>query len=109
MGWAAKLWNVMQITMPPLKADRSYLRFLKEHTKYNPREEYNPCVTSWSESAAVALEQMRPWHDVGFRGAFLSDFISTATTESAIRKIIADTSHAGGVRVRFLPGATYSN
>jgi len=109
--WARQLkqWNVMQLTMPPLKADTSYVHFLKEHSVGIPGEEYNPYTTAWSTSAAIALRKMRPWHDTEFRGSSLLDFLNANATESAIRKIIADTSHAGGVRIQFLPGATYAN
>ncbi len=52
---------------------------------------------------------MRPWHNVEFRGNYVHDFLSAAATEETVRYIVADTSHAGGVRVRFLSGATYAN
>lgn len=109
--WAgrARLWNVVQLTMPPLKADTSYLRFLSEPTKRKEGKEYNPYSTPWSKSAATALRLMRPWHDVEFTGVYLADFFSATATESAVRQIIADTSHAGGVRIRFLKNSTYSN
>ncbi|AMR29304.1 hypothetical protein A0257_20845 [Hymenobacter psoromatis] len=111
--WAGQLkqWNVMQVTMFPLKADTSasYLSFLKEHPEHNARNEFNPYVTPLQAVAANTLQKMRPWHNAEFSGNRLADFLSAATTESAIRKIIADTSHAGGVRIRFLPGATYAN
>ncbi|MDO7883982.1 hypothetical protein [Hymenobacter cheonanensis] len=104
-----KLWNMMQVTLPPLKADTSYLHFLRKHVKDKQAIEYNPYTSSRSKNEVITLQKMRPWHDTEFRGVFLADFLNAATTESAIRKIIADTSHAGGVRVRFLPGSTYTN
>jgi len=101
--------SVLQLTMPPLKADASYLHFLEKHRQYPSSIAYNPYVNSRSKEVAGVLQTMRPWHDVEFRGICLSDFLSAATAEAATRHIIADTSHAGGVRVRFLPGATYAN
>ncbi|MDJ0364692.1 hypothetical protein QMK33_05965 [Hymenobacter sp. H14-R3] len=55
------------------------------------------------------LNTLRPWHDITFKGRELPDFFSAAATESAIRQVMADSGHAGGVRVRFWPGATYAN
>lgn len=86
-----KQWNVMQITMPALHVDKS---------------------ASWNKvvyQSPAQLNTFRAWHTIDFDGQGLSDFFSAASTESAIRKIIADTSHVGGVRIRFLPGATYAN
>lgn len=97
--WAGRLkrWNVMQITMPKLKL------IPKEFRLYNDNNYSIPCET------VVELHKIRPWHNAEFNGEPLFDFLNAATTESAIRKIIADTNHAGGVRIRFLPGATYAN
>ena len=111
--WAGRLrqWNALQLTMFPLKADTStsYFRFLKKYPEHKLKKEFNPYVTPLQNVAANTLQKMRPWHNVEFNGNRLADFLSAATTESAIRKIIADTSHAGGVRIRFLPRATYAN
>lgn len=101
--------NVLQVTMPPLKADTSYLHFLKKYAPHPSNTAYNPYTTPWSEEVAGVLQTMRPWHDVEFLGHYLPDFFSAATTEAAVRRIIADTSHAGGVRIRFLSGAAYAN
>ncbi len=96
--WAGQLkrWNVLQITMPKMK-------LTPEDLKAYGSAYQLPYKT------IAELNEARPWHNVEFEGEPLSDFLSAATTESAIRKIITDTSHAGGVRVRFLPGATYAN
>jgi hypothetical protein len=52
---------------------------------------------------------LRPWHDAEFIGAPLTDFLVTATIENAVLAINADTSHIGGVRIRFSQQATYAN
>jgi hypothetical protein len=91
-----KQWNVIQLTMPPLKIK------LEDVQQYG-REYFMPYM------ALGELNKTRPWHNAEFTGKLLPDFFSAATTESAIQKIIADTSQAGGVRIRFLPGATYAN
>jgi hypothetical protein len=104
-----KLWNVIKLTMPPLRGNASYMHFLEQHPLHKLKEEYNPYTTAWSPNAAAMLRKMRPWHDIEFGGNDFPDFLSANATESAIRQIIADTSHAGGVRVRFLPGTTYTN
>jgi hypothetical protein len=103
-----KRWNVLQLTMMPLKADTSYLRFLKSLPASKVRNEFNPYATPLPTISTSVLQKLRPWHTVDFSGQHLADFFSAAAVESATRKIIADTSHAGGVRVRFLPCATYS-
>jgi len=108
-GRQLKNWNVLQVTMPPLKVDTSYVHSLKENTQQVIRNEFNLYVTPLSTVGASMLQKMRPWHSVEFNGNSLTTFLSAAATESAIQKIIVDTSHAGGVRVRFLPGATYAN
>ncbi|TFZ64674.1 hypothetical protein E4631_19375 [Hymenobacter sp. UV11] len=109
--WAGQLkrWNVLQITMPPLKVDTSYLSFLKKYPEPKAVNDFKPYVTPLQTVGASVLQKLRPWHNVEFSGNRLPDFFSAATTESAIRKIIADTNHAGGVRIHFLPGATYAN
>jgi hypothetical protein len=104
-----KLWNVMQLTMPPIKADTNYWRFSNAQAENTLRHGFNPYVTPLPTIAASTLQKMRPWHDVEFSGNHLADFLNAATAESATLKIIADTGHAGGVRIRFLPGATYTN
>ena len=91
--WAGPLtrWNVMQLTMPPL------------HTTE---------LAPWNEviyKSADQLNDFRLWHTAELIGSDLPDFLNTATIEAAVKKIIADTAHAGGVRIRFRPGATYSN
>ena len=86
-----KQWNVMQMTIPAFHVDKS---------------------ASWNTvvyQPPKQLNSFRPWHDAAFEGNKLADFLNAATTESAVRQIIADTNHAGGVRIRFLPGATYAN
>ena len=82
--WAGqlKVWNVMQITMLPLQGERSL---------------------------PVEINKFRNWHDITFNGNQRSDFFNAAATEAAIRKINADSSHDGGVRVRFNSGSTYAN
>jgi hypothetical protein len=104
-----KLRSVLQVTMPPLQPDTSYVHFMEKHAPRPLPTAYNPYSTPWSKDVGDILQGMRPWHNVEFRGSYLPDFLSAATTEAAIRYINADTSHAGGVRIRFLSGATYAN
>jgi hypothetical protein len=104
-----KQWSVMQLTMPPLKVDTSYTRFLREYRTSKHKNELDIYATPLPIIPASALQKMRPWHTVNFYGNRLADFFSAATTESAVRKIIADTANAGGVRIRFQSGAIYAN
>ena len=55
------------------------------------------------------LTKFRPWHDIEFSGKAMPDFFSATATELAIHEISADTSHVGGVRMRFLTGSIYAN
>jgi hypothetical protein len=86
-----RLPNVMQMTMPPL---------------------YSSKANSWVVpvyGTVAELNRLRPWHDADFVGAPLNDFVNAEATQIAIRAINADSSHAGGVRIRFQPQATYGN
>ncbi|RZJ90093.1 MAG: hypothetical protein EOO60_09330 [Hymenobacter sp.] len=96
--WQGQLrqWTMIQLTMPPLTISS----FAGEKPGLYAR------VTNQSR---WQLNRFRPWYDIKFKGQALPDSQSAAATEAAIRKIIADTKYAGGVRVRFLPGATYAN
>ena len=100
--WARQLkrWNVLQLTMPVLRPDTSFINFYKR-----ARIPYR----DYASESPNRLAKLRPWHDAEFRGASLADFLNAAVTESAVRSIIADSSRAGGVRIRFWPGATYAN
>jgi hypothetical protein len=96
--WAKqlKLQNALQLTMPPLRLHQEEgLHYAKSYIDLY--------------RTPAALNNMRCWQNAAFKGEELSDFFNATITEAAIRNIIADTSHAGGVRVRFLPGATYTN
>ncbi|MGI4760277.1 MAG: hypothetical protein ACRYF0_06195 [Janthinobacterium lividum] len=86
-----RLSNVIQLTMPQLQASK--LNMWPPVLYQSPKE----------------LEKYRPWHTVDLGNEVVADFFGTATTETAIRQIIADTSHAGGVRIRFWPGTTYTS
>jgi hypothetical protein len=55
------------------------------------------------------LNDFRPWRDAEFTGALINDFVNAAFIETAIKSIKADTSQAGGVRIRFGQHAAYSN
>lgn len=85
-----RLNNVLQITMPPLPAGK--LGLWPELFHQSPKQ----------------LEKYRPWHTVDLNCELIPDFFGTAAAEAATRQIIADTSHAGGVRIRFWPGTTYA-
>ena len=91
--WAGQLrqWNVMGVTLPAFHVNKS--------APWNAVFYQSP----------KQLSSFWPWQDAAFTGNKLADFLNAASTESAIRQIMADTSHAGGVRIRFLPGATYAN
>lgn len=100
--WASQLkqWHVLQITMPALQPDTSFTNFYKR-----AKIPYHDYACESPDS----LAKLRSWHDAEFCGTNLTDFLNAAATESAVRGIMADSSHAGGVRVRFWPGATYAN
>jgi len=85
-----RLWNMLQVTMPSRLPD-SFWR------------DYPPFY------ASRQLAQFRPWHEVKLVGQLLPDFLSLNQLAAASRAIKLDTLRAGGVRVRFGPGATYAN
>ncbi|MGI4736731.1 MAG: hypothetical protein ACRYG7_16285 [Janthinobacterium lividum] len=68
-------------------------------------------TTEWfiPNATQEAIEPMRPWHTVDVVGLPLADFIANATAEANVRRINADTTQAGGVRIRFSQHATYAN
>jgi hypothetical protein len=86
-----RLPNVMQLQMPPWK----------------PSEGKFWGVPVYGSKAE--LNNFRPWHDAEFTGAPINDFVNDAFTETAVKAIQADTSQAGGMRIRFGRHATYSN
>lgn len=96
--WERKLrqMSVLQLTMPKLK--------LTPADSENYDKEYRIVYKPLAE-----LNKLRPWHNTDFRGSRLLDFLNANATESSIKRIIADTSQAGGMRIRFWPGATYAN
>ena len=55
------------------------------------------------------LDSIRPWHEVEFTGRSLLDFMAFEQTIQLVKVIQADTSHAGGVRIRFQRHATFSS
>jgi len=61
------------------------------------------------KEALAKIDRMRPWHTIEFGGQPLADFFSSQMMEDGIKLINADSSHAGGVRIRFRPGITYAN
>jgi hypothetical protein len=88
-----RLPTVMQLTMPPLKP-----------------EESTPWLTKTPIYRLVAtLDLLRLWHDVDFVGAPLNDFANAEIAKTAMRAMITDSSHEGGVRIRFRQQATYAN
>jgi len=91
--WQGQLrfWNMLQVTMPARKpvAGMSW----NDVVYRSPRQ----------------LNHFRAWHEVKLVGQALPDFFSLNELETATRAIQTDTSHVGGVRVRFGPGATYAN
>jgi hypothetical protein len=84
--------TVIQLTMPPLKPDKSDI-----------------WLTAPAYKPVDKLNVLRPWHDTDFVGTPLNDFVNAKATQIAIRAINADSSHAGGVRIRLQQGATYGN
>jgi hypothetical protein len=85
------LRTVLQVTMPSVKSsvDAPWNNFVYKQ----PSE----------------LNALRPWHDADFVGAPLTDFVTASTIGNAVLAINADTSHVGGVRIRFRQQATYAN
>lgn len=104
-----RLVNALQITMPPLKADTSLIAFYKVHGRGRNAADYSPYTDVGDKNALVKIDRMRPWHTIDFGGQPLADFFNARAIESVIRLINADSSHAGGVRIRFRAGATYAN
>ena len=101
--WQIRYWErqlrpmrVVQLTMPA--------RRLKPETLQLLGKEYAAAYMTPAE-----LDAFRPWYSTEVKGRKIPDFFNIAATESALRKIIADTGHVNGVRIRFLPGATYAN
>ncbi len=86
-----RLWNMLQVTMPPLKPVDG---MPWNHVVYR---------------SPLQLNHFRGWHEVKLAGQLLPDFLSFNQLEAAIRVVQLDTLHAGGVRVRFGPQATYAN
>lgn len=86
-----RLPNVIQLQMPPWK----------------PNKGNNWGVPVYGSK--TELNSFRPWRDAEFTGAPVNDFINAASAETAVEAINADTSRAGGVRIRFGRQATYSN
>ena len=105
--WQLRFWErqlrqvrVLQLTMPALKPKKSELQLFGRKFE----KEYKIMYMSPTQ-----LSAFRNWYDTELKGNEINDFLNAATTESAVRKIIADINHANGVRIRFLPGATYAN
>jgi hypothetical protein len=101
--------NALQITMPPLRADTALATFYRVHRIKRDTAEYNPFTDVSDKNALAKINRMRPWHTIDFGGQPLIDFFSAPIIESSVRAINADSSHAGGVRIRFRAGTTYAN
>lgn len=54
------------------------------------------------------LEAARAWRTIEFTGAPLTDFLNLQLGEGYLRNLVADTAHAGGVRLRFGPHVSYA-
>jgi|GEM_PF-5412373 len=104
-----RLVNVLQITMPPLKADTAILTFYRVNGVKRDTADYNPYIDAGAKNALVKINRMRPWHTVNFGGQPLADFFNAQVIESTILAISADSGRAGGVRIQFRAGATYAN
>ncbi|RZK25208.1 MAG: hypothetical protein EOO63_16345 [Hymenobacter sp.] len=55
------------------------------------------------------LDTVRPWHEVEFIGQPIPDFVAFDNVIQFVKAIQADTSHEGGVRIRFQQHATFSS
>ena len=88
--------RAIQLRMPPLKP--------VERIERNIRQDASLPYLSERE-----LDHARPWRTIDFTGKPLNDFMNTATIDVALQTMNADTSQAGGVRIRFRASATYSN
>ncbi|NML65494.1 hypothetical protein HHL22_09790 [Hymenobacter sp. RP-2-7] len=92
-----------------MKPNASLLAYYRPFGRIDTAAEYNPYVDSGDRDAQARINHMRPWHTVDFGGQPLVDFFNAQAIESAIRLINADSSRAGGVRIRFRAGTTYAN
>ncbi len=89
-----KLRSVMQFTMPPLQI-----------TPDSPFYGLGSPVCM----SARKLESFRPWLTACFTGSATHDLRTQKRLIRNVRGIIADSGHAGGVRIAFAPSAHYKN
>ena len=95
--------SVMQVTLPMLKPDTVGWAAYR-------RNKIPPFDFSYSgHQVMLRAKPARCWHDFDFIGVRSADSISGQKALAAIRTIQADTSHDGGVRIRFQPRVAYSN
>ena len=55
------------------------------------------------------VDTFRPWHSFKFTGNTRHDLLQQAKITETVRAIIADSTHDGGVRIKFMPTARYSS
>ena len=55
------------------------------------------------------LDTLRRRNDIDFVGKPIADFLAFGTTIKSLKTMQADTSHDGGMRIRFQQHATYSS
>jgi hypothetical protein len=55
------------------------------------------------------LQLFRQWYDARFTGNTLDDSQEQKLISNAVREMMADSLHPGGVRIRFAPTANYNN
>ncbi|WP_223648877.1 hypothetical protein [Hymenobacter psoromatis] len=55
------------------------------------------------------LDTIRPWHEVEFTGRAIDDFIAFERVIQSVKAVQSDTSHEGGIRIRFRRHATFSS
>lgn len=85
-------WGMLRLTLFPLNPDSAERRQIGIPYK-----------------TLAELDTIRPWHDAEFAGRAVDDFIAFERVIQFVKAIQADTSHEGGVRIRFKRHATFGS
>jgi hypothetical protein len=85
--------TVLQLTMLPLHLDDGY-----EWDWRTPSQLFS----------GYQLNRFRPWHNTYFSSDTAANQREQRRLAAAVRRMMADTRHSGGVRVNFTPHACYA-
>lgn len=97
--------NIVQLNLPRYHPTVQQLAFYRLGS--DGRAEYSPFTDTGGAQATAHLAQLRPWRSFALRGQPTADSLQLLAAETAVQTIQADTSHAGGIRVRLSAGVTY--